>query len=75
MPQGEAVAETAAAHSIIGTCKRHNQHVRTLDLVCQGVGEGGYRHMINAIETMDITEEDKKRIYGDNARKLMRLPI
>ena len=38
-------------------------------------GDRNYRQTINAIEQMDITEEDKKKIYEDNARKLMRLPI
>ena len=38
-------------------------------------GDRNYRQTINAIEQMDITEEDRKKIYEDNARKLMRLPI
>lgn len=38
-------------------------------------GDRNYRQTINAIEAMDISEEDKKKIYQDNARKLMRLPI
>jgi predicted TIM-barrel fold metal-dependent hydrolase len=38
-------------------------------------GDRNYRQTINAIEQMAITEEDKKKIYEDNARKLMRLPI
>jgi predicted TIM-barrel fold metal-dependent hydrolase len=38
-------------------------------------GDRNYRQTINAIEQMDITEEEKKKIYEDNARKLMRLPI
>jgi len=38
-------------------------------------GDRNYRQTINAIEQMDITEEDKKKIYEDNARKLMCLPI
>ena len=38
-------------------------------------GDRNYRQTINAIEAMDITEEDKKKIYEDNARNLMRLPI
>ena len=38
-------------------------------------GDRNYRQTINAIEQMDITEEDKKKIYEDNARKLMRLPV
>lgn len=38
-------------------------------------GDRNYRQTINAIEAMDITEEDKKKIYVDNARHLMRLPI
>jgi len=38
-------------------------------------GDRNYRQTINAIEAMPIPEEDKKKIYEDNARKLMRLPI
>jgi len=38
-------------------------------------GDRNYRQTINAIEQMDITEEDKKKIYEENARKLMRLPV
>jgi len=34
-----------------------------------------FRNGIGAIEQMDVTEEDKKKIYEDNARKLMRSPI
>lgn len=38
-------------------------------------GDRNYRQTINAIEQMDITEEDKRKIYVDNARKIMRLPV
>ncbi|MFC1910101.1 amidohydrolase family protein [Chloroflexota bacterium] len=38
-------------------------------------GDRNYRQTINAIEAMAISDEDKKKIYEDNARKLMRLPI
>lgn len=38
-------------------------------------GNRNYRQTINAIEQMDISEEDRKKIYEDNARNLMRLPI
>lgn len=38
-------------------------------------GNRNYRQTINAIEAMGISDEDKKKIYEDNARKLMRLPI
>ena len=38
-------------------------------------GDRNYRQTINAIEEMDISEWDKKKIYEDNARRLMRLPI
>jgi predicted TIM-barrel fold metal-dependent hydrolase len=34
-----------------------------------------YRQTINAIEEMDISDEDKKKIFENNARNLMRLPI
>lgn len=37
-------------------------------------GAKNLRKTVNAIESMDITEADKKKIYGENARKLMRLP-
>lgn len=38
-------------------------------------GDRNYRQTINAIEQMNITEEERKKIYQDNARKLMHLPI
>jgi aminocarboxymuconate-semialdehyde decarboxylase len=38
-------------------------------------GDRNYRQTINAIEEMGISDEDKKKIYEDNARKLMVLPI
>jgi len=38
-------------------------------------GDRNYRQTINAIEQMDITEAERKKIYEDNARSLMRLPI
>ncbi len=34
-----------------------------------------YRQTINAIDAMDIGLRDKSRIFEDNAKKLMRLPI
>ena len=40
-----------------------------------GYGDRNYRQTINAIEQMDITEEDKREIYEENARKLIRLPV
>jgi predicted TIM-barrel fold metal-dependent hydrolase len=38
-------------------------------------GFRSYRQTINAIEAMDITDEEKKLIFVDNARSLLRLPI
>jgi uncharacterized protein len=38
-------------------------------------GDRNYRQTINAIEAMTISDADRKKIYEDNARKLMRLPI
>jgi uncharacterized protein len=38
-------------------------------------GDRNYRQTINAIEAMQISDLDKKKIYEDNARRLMRLPI
>ncbi len=38
-------------------------------------GDRNYRQTISAIEQMGITEDDKKKIYKDNAIKLMRLSI
>jgi predicted TIM-barrel fold metal-dependent hydrolase len=38
-------------------------------------GDRNYRQTINAIEQMDIPDGDKKKIYEDNARRIMRLPI
>jgi uncharacterized protein len=38
-------------------------------------GERVTRQTIASIEEMDISDEEKKKIFVDNARKLMRLPI
>jgi aminocarboxymuconate-semialdehyde decarboxylase len=38
-------------------------------------GGRSYRVTINAINDMKITDEDKKKIFADNARKLLRIPI
>jgi predicted TIM-barrel fold metal-dependent hydrolase len=38
-------------------------------------GIRNYMQTINAIDHMAITDADRKKIYEDNARKLMRLPI
>lgn len=39
------------------------------------MGYRNYRQTINAIEAMDISEEDKKKIFQNNARKLLQLPV
>jgi uncharacterized protein len=39
------------------------------------LGAQSYRKTIKAIEEMDISDTDKKKIFEDNARTLMRLPI
>jgi predicted TIM-barrel fold metal-dependent hydrolase len=39
------------------------------------LGDDGVRRIIEAIEKMTISDADKKRIFEDNARRLMRLPI
>jgi len=38
-------------------------------------GNRSYRQTINAIEAMDITDNERRAIFEDNARKLLRLPI
>ena len=38
-------------------------------------GTRSYRQTINAIEEMDIIDGEKKKIFEDNARRLLRLPI
>jgi aminocarboxymuconate-semialdehyde decarboxylase len=38
-------------------------------------GNRNYRQTINAIEAMNISDEDRKKIYEDTAKKLYRLPI
>jgi predicted TIM-barrel fold metal-dependent hydrolase len=38
-------------------------------------GNRNYRQTINAIEEMAISDEDRSKIYEENARKLYRLPI
>jgi aminocarboxymuconate-semialdehyde decarboxylase len=38
-------------------------------------GERVPRQTINAIDAMNISDADKKKIYEDNARRIMRLPV
>jgi predicted TIM-barrel fold metal-dependent hydrolase len=38
-------------------------------------GMKNYSQTISAIDEMDISDEDRKKIYGDNAKRLYRLPI
>ncbi len=38
-------------------------------------GFRSYRQTINAIEAMDITEDEKKLIFADNIRSLLRIPV
>jgi predicted TIM-barrel fold metal-dependent hydrolase len=38
-------------------------------------GIRSYRQTINAIEAMNIPDEDKQKIFTENAKKLLRLPI
>ncbi len=39
------------------------------------LGDYGTRRTIEAVDAMDIPAEDRKKIYEDNARKLLRLPV
>ena len=39
------------------------------------LGDYGTRRTIEAVERMEIPAEDKKKIFEDNARKLLRLPV
>jgi len=39
------------------------------------LGDYGIGRTIKAIEQMDIPDSDREKIFGDNARKLMRLPV
>jgi hypothetical protein len=38
-------------------------------------GYRSYRQTINAIDAMDMTEDEKKPIFEDNIRGFFRLPI
>ncbi len=38
-------------------------------------GVRSYRQTINAIEAMEISEDEKKQIFADNARRLLRLSV
>ena len=41
----------------------------------RSLGNRSYRQTIGAIEQMEISDEEKKKIFEDNAKKLMRLPV
>ena len=38
-------------------------------------GERVIRQTINAVDRMEISDGEKKKIFEDNARRLMRLPV
>lgn len=38
-------------------------------------GNRSYRQTIDAIEKMKISDDERKAIYGENARRLLRLSI
>jgi predicted TIM-barrel fold metal-dependent hydrolase len=38
-------------------------------------GFRAYRQTINAIEAVDTTDDEKKKIFVDNAWKLLRIPV
>jgi predicted TIM-barrel fold metal-dependent hydrolase len=38
-------------------------------------GNRNYRQTISAIDEMNLSDEERKKIYEENARQLMRLPI
>jgi predicted TIM-barrel fold metal-dependent hydrolase len=38
-------------------------------------GNRNYRQTINAIEEIGLDDGERKKIYEENARQLMRLPI
>ena len=38
-------------------------------------GYRSYRQTVNALEEMDIPEADRKKIFSENARKILRLPM
>ena len=54
-----------AEHLLFGTDMPHD---------CQ-LGELSIRDTIKSIEQMDISDSEKKAIFEDNAKKLMRLPL
>lgn len=39
------------------------------------LGDYGTKRTVEAIEKMDITAEERKKIFEDNARKLLRLAV
>jgi len=60
-----AYAFCGAEHMLFGTDMPYDNQI-------------GYRYVretIRSIEEMDIPDSDKKKIFADNARKLMRLPM
>jgi aminocarboxymuconate-semialdehyde decarboxylase len=61
------------AHSFYGT--GHLLFAADMPLGDREFGNRSYRQTINAIESMDISDEEKRAIFEDNARRLLRLPI
>jgi predicted TIM-barrel fold metal-dependent hydrolase len=38
-------------------------------------GNRSYRQTIDAIEAMDITDDERQAIFKENVRRLLRLPV
>jgi predicted TIM-barrel fold metal-dependent hydrolase len=60
-----AFAFFGAEHLLFGTDMPYDNQL----------GDRDIRETIWAIEDMDISDSDKKKIFGDNARRLLRLPV
>lgn len=61
------------AHAFCGS--EHMLFAADMPLGDREFGCRSYRQTINAINQMEISDADKKNIFEDNAKKLMRLPI
>ena len=55
----------SADHLLFGTDMPHDNQF----------GSGLIRDTLNSVEKMDISEDDKKKIFADNARRMLRLLI
>jgi|WetSurSiteA1Bulk_404760.scaffolds.fasta_scaffold139572_2 predicted TIM-barrel fold metal-dependent hydrolase len=79
---GVALESAEESLKVAGICRGEYAHSRAdhvlfpTDSPYDGVGGDVFiRETINSVEELEISNEDRKKIFEDNARRLFRLPV